>query len=1555
MSKHKVAAGGSSTINGIDYQILGSLLEVTTVAAYDLTASDDGRDLLSGRFILEPSDGGGDLVIDRDYRPRALQYKARSGRGSWSFREVVTEVFPDLYIAVDTGRSFQYEFVTEGHRGDWMEVDEWIADLHEREAPASENDVLSSLSEERKIRFRGAIQGNDQSTELCERDLFLQIVSVIRTKNVSKKESEAKTCMKVWHLLHRFVPRWDLTADSWRETIKRRLRPLGVPTDEIDDKIAIMCQSLRQAAVTNGSTIDSIEFLKSHGLDGRPLTHWSPLVVRGRETLSHAMRTLLYDRKEDVRSNRVYPQEQEWWDGVKPFLVISGPSGQGKTWRLAAMATRLAEEVPVVVLRSRGSAAEDKGEIERIVSQDIRGMGRPQTLEETARDVLRYAPENAERWLCVFVDGVASLERAAALWSVLGSVPGIRVVLSALEAVAESFGDSMPEQVALIEVPDFDEEELRLYVVQGDAQRFFDIDPSVREVIQRPLLASLYRRIADADWQPESEYSLYNAYYENRLSTPLRQDVPLLLPRLRKAALDVWEGGEYPWRIEQLEDLSFTDESIARLVKMGWLVPDERERYRVWHDRLLEWQIASALAKGIEDGILGVDQVATRWRASLEGESTPGRPVYGFWAMDLVWHLAQMGAPVAEDLDKLICAGEEDFRLRTALYEELLITVGPAILPSLNRRLRGAKSELGHDLRHMIPDLVARFEDQETVRSMVAHLTSSDWQLRSAGARYFLKRPSPKAIEALWGRYLSLISDKTQGYEIRENEVLQNWRERKDFYEALERCALLDPDWIERRILDADVPSHGVAALSACLRLLPNGLERWQDLRETIISRLEGSDEHERAQAAGQYRIVEDVAWLEANLKREEHGVRWASMDALVKIDPTRAIASIREMEFGDHVISLQPVLISLMEREPTATTQMLVEVMRANPNIRWIYASLLATAPAGMPPDFMDELLDSLEANLVAKESDVFLRAFRTLEDFAAPGLLDRLAARAGSRLDELIADWVIGNSALEPNTQGSFHESAIKVLRKIAGPGLTRAVNHKLRTVEPWALPGAMKLAHLRPDEETREHLRRIALMPRNVDDRLWLRDAATKALTFIQDWRAIVEILVAWHEENDRDLVGVRYGMGRLSPEDMAPALDALKDNPVCPGAIMALGFGHWEEKTGEIAELLSAKGQDSDVINACEWALFMMPSLTDDASLALARKLRRNNGVVAVDALMNQDGEQQAALLLPIIVKAYQSARVSPIDFGRVQLITSIVKFTLRKSNTVAEAQGLCVDLVVGGIDNCPHAEDLVHSLALEVRQNPEFEFLMRDPVVKAYLKEFAFRRDGGFHYVTHKLSAIRGLSVTEPALAYDATARVLRNPKAHDWKFAPDELLMYDEERAKDDLFEQLSTEKRATMRTYIGRALAESRLTDFILGKLEHAEMNIRKNAVFVLGFGANNPQVIERLRGLLDGPDAGLSDECEKSIRRIQEAHRATELVRKYLAEEDTARRWVLLDAACEAGDPGRELRGLPVWAEPLVKDAAPAIREAVLKVFKNRQEDVRKKLEREDFVRRD
>src|SRR5207249_4760488 len=123
------------------------------------------------------------------------------------------------------------------------------------------------------------------------------------------------------------------------------------------------------------------------------------------------------------------------------------------------------------------------------------------------------------------------------------------------------------------------------------------IPADIRDLLRRPLIARLYRDIALSEaWTPENEYSLYSRYWQRKLS-------PMQQVWVRNLARTTLTHRRYPWRTADLVAAGISDSaSVSELIGAVWLRSPRHGRYALFHDRLLNWAVAEALA---EDVVVG--------------------------------------------------------------------------------------------------------------------------------------------------------------------------------------------------------------------------------------------------------------------------------------------------------------------------------------------------------------------------------------------------------------------------------------------------------------------------------------------------------------------------------------------------------------------------------------------------------------------------------------------------------------------------------------------------------------------------------------------------------------------------------------------------------------------------------------------------------------------------------------------------------------------------------------------------------------------------------------
>lgn len=189
------APGGSATIHGLLYQILANLWRVSEIR---LDAILDKQEIRSAGVILEPKGGGGDNRSEGKGVRIIEQYKTRGHNRTWSLRELIEDVLPDLFIAVDADRLTEvncYRFVTDGGCGESVHFPAFRRFLAGFTSKSIPEDLLGSLDDTQADHFFK--QGH-----LTDRGLFLHIAARVRPEG--DQTEDAVHLRKVWHLLAGF-------------------------------------------------------------------------------------------------------------------------------------------------------------------------------------------------------------------------------------------------------------------------------------------------------------------------------------------------------------------------------------------------------------------------------------------------------------------------------------------------------------------------------------------------------------------------------------------------------------------------------------------------------------------------------------------------------------------------------------------------------------------------------------------------------------------------------------------------------------------------------------------------------------------------------------------------------------------------------------------------------------------------------------------------------------------------------------------------------------------------------------------------------------------------------------------------------------------------------------------------------------------------------------------------------------------------------------------------------------------------------------------------------
>jgi hypothetical protein len=621
----RVAPGGPSIINGVLYQILWTLLKTTQLHASACVADEQTGQITQATLRLEPVGGGGDVQEIVNSRRLVQQLKAKSDEGTWSLTEVVKSVLPDLYLAVDLSKpDANYEFVTEGRIGRWGEVYERFESLRNR--VCTDDSVLSVLDDSIELRLgiKGAASVNKTSGDASfwpeesytERRLFERIAQEVRKREMCRTETIETTHRKLWHLLGHFRFVGGQTMQLLKQRVDQYLLELVEYESQVPTMRDALLLGLAQIATKGSADINNaVKYVAEFGLASTPFRAWSVLRERSRALLDGELERLGYDAQDDVRLARARALASMWGDN-KPMLAISGNSGQGKSWLLYATAQQVkAGPELIILLEATGNADADLEAASKVCWHEIKRNDNVLPLDRIAERLQRVDADRAHRWLVLFVDGVQNADEARGLAKRPWEKWGVRLLISCEPELASAFEKAARGRCHATEsVGDFTTEELQRFLMRSFGESWLEIPDIVRNALRRPLLARLYREIAQRDaWRPTNEFELFKRYWA-RIDQDGQIEFALARIGLERLAISILDGAPYPWTLAQLVGAELGAGAINALIRVGWIRRAPRERFEVWHDRLLNWAVAEAMVDALRSGELTQNDFCARTR-----------------------------------------------------------------------------------------------------------------------------------------------------------------------------------------------------------------------------------------------------------------------------------------------------------------------------------------------------------------------------------------------------------------------------------------------------------------------------------------------------------------------------------------------------------------------------------------------------------------------------------------------------------------------------------------------------------------------------------------------------------------------------------------------------------------------------------------------------------------------------------------------------------------------------------------------------------------------------
>ena len=1254
--------------------------------------------------------------------------------------------------------------------------------------------------------------------------------------------------------------------------------------------------------------VDPDGWLRSLGLRGRPFSSdkgWSLLRALLQPRLEQELRNAArYTQSLDVR-------EVEEWPLDKLVLVFGGDSATGKTWRLASLA-RLEAAGPGLVVWVQSTGA---GEKTLQKAADVlwrHGLDHDGSLpfDAVMRRMLEKRPGEPNPLLTVFVDNVQTPPEARFLAEQAWGEWHARLALTGPPAVAEALQRRLPERVCATSVVTFSTLELKDYLARR-ARRWEKVAPGLRDTLRLPLLAQLYGDLPEevAD-HPTSDSQLYRRYWKRLVDQSTDSGHIADLELLRKLALTLLEPQPaYPWPAAMLDALHVDDEARARLEASGWLKKVGEDGAEVWHDRLLNWAVAQAVAEVCRSQPAKADSCLNTVARLTDPWRFPRPRWLGDVPLDLLWLLAlhddagAMTQTIASLLKRLERASPRGF-LTEQLYEKVVPALGGGLLRAVLARLEADEGSEDKPSPRVFAACLANLalSAPEQVRSLAARLIRSQRpEAQETGLRLLAVSPDDSCREWLWERHVPTAraiksGDKTY-FRRHEYGLTQA---------ALAACTATDIQWLVTKCATWGADPIVLEELACLVVSLPRevGAPVWAELKGRFFG---GLPDRSLALARNivKFNDKDQTPRLLRWLRGDPSPLTVALLEYLAYAAPDLAVGELSAVEPGLVKWAGPAVIPELLAWNGERTLAVLRERLRTAGDVFWNLAMAFRGSELELDVATSELLLDHLQRELRQPERNLLSFAQRLVgplelvSSMRAPQALAAFKRRVGSELEQRLADLACQVIREANDNYPRFVDPTLTVLLFIGGTGLTQVVNAVLAR-PGWKGTDWHLWATAQPDAETRARLSRIARSGdleegsgRNVAHEQAL---AIQALAAIGEDDEVIQGLMRWGEHVISDgLIEIRKRRPPISMETLAIALVALESPDVTrkANALLTIGVSGQKQLSERLRQIVRSPGHAVPVTKAALQALAWLGEEDGRITLELTSHLDHAETRAAAVQLLVTIGTPAATGVLAraLMESGGTSLPAGPWNVVGYLLCQSeqrrrVLEYLWEKTNDRDEFWQLL------GLGEGQSFADLADLGTREVEE---------------FLWESAFPPRSGIHVVGQTATAVRGLAKFNPAEAF-SVAETLLAEASTDRDVLPKLLIDLDAVKGIPVVCRQAHLETSALVLWKAGLALRLSGQPDLvrsqIFAMLTSANCRIQRAGAVLAGWQGSGflSEHLTRLRG--ESPDADVRAAAWEATRQQKNENIARELIASLQAARGIDQ-WRYAEAAATVGHP--------------------------------------------------
>lgn len=630
--------GGGYALAGFVYQLLGSLDFATSVAVAPFRNPQGPNDTVT--VTIEPPSGG-DATHAAGADKATIQFKTH-GRGNFTERDVLVEVFPDLFKAARSDAEQAFVLRTDAPVK--------LTPAFERLAELLRSHPLETAldqAEAEGLRFKAHQAKGTRSA----REHFDWLLGVVSPKSRTEHDRQSLAV-----LIGRFRVEDKIDEKSVFDRVMKGLRQLAGTHEDAEQLFKTLIGHLVILATSAFRTVTVESIFADCHVDKAKLVSTVQFVARLHEDFAKAMRDLGYAPSQDSRAKALAAL------GPRP-CALAGPSGVGKTWAMARAATEAEQSGAVVIWVDRPPNERDR--LQAHIAQRVQ-RARDRTAQANPlamRSILNMASGSGPALrVCVCLDRFSSPTIAHDLITDPWWADNGIEVIAALPA-AEPDAVVFEPGVTLVAVDGFTLGEVRRFLKQRRVD-WVTIPVDILRLLRIPGLARQFAALGTPTFRPSDEYVLMEAAWRREPPghvQPLRAAKAVLEARLDVMVEALLKGQPvlYPW--PQQTSPVLLETQVELLERFGFIRWSGDGGIQLDTDRTLSWTLAEALARKVSTGAIAPDMLEPLMQRWWQGDDTvPGlaRHALGYVPLDLLWLLAADGVtPMLMDLVRAITPG----------------------------------------------------------------------------------------------------------------------------------------------------------------------------------------------------------------------------------------------------------------------------------------------------------------------------------------------------------------------------------------------------------------------------------------------------------------------------------------------------------------------------------------------------------------------------------------------------------------------------------------------------------------------------------------------------------------------------------------------------------------------------------------------------------------------------------------------------------------------------------------------------------------------------------